>query len=323
MTESADLLRDAWLSLEGQSGPAAEMQRISLEMAAEQSPQLRDVLTELKAPLQAELDLHLTGPSIVGHEAVAESFGRLVTRMSTAVKEIAKAASGRRRYSANLRVLAPAAGSVRLVLRAPEVRQVGNVIPGDAVADSVDSLALKRLAAVLGQADEAVHGDVEDSPLTASVRPLPASARQTLRLIAQTVEDANWWLEGELRQRGHMPSPLSLSPAGASYLIDVLRAEIIETQEDPPITGVIDGQRRSLSAMWFQPDRGRSFEAAVLDPELLVLVAELAAHQTPVRCTFRVFISYGPSDSAHARRSYELLRVEPASQDGQIELSLE
>jgi hypothetical protein len=315
VTESIEQFRSAWLSLEGETGFLADLQRRSLIAAARGAPHLEAALADLQAPQQAELDLHIAGGSVQGHETLARPFGQFVTRVATAVKEIAKSVGGKERYATKLRVLAPSQGSVRVVMRAPEIRRPHDVIPGDREYDSLDSLAVKHLAAVLAHADDAQS---EDSPLVASIQALRGPARIALRQVARSVEAEGWEIEGVLRQRGHDPSRIRLTPSGASMLIDAASDDVGERQQ-VTLSGVIDGQRRSLSAMWFQPDSGRAFEAAVTQPGLLDHVAELAAlPDQRVRAVFTVFVRYGEADSEHARRSYELTDLEPLENDAEL-----
>lgn len=313
MTE-ADTFRAAWVDLYGRDDVASQLSRMSLEAMAQGIPSLEGALADLRAPLQAELDLHVTGGTIHGHEAVARPFGQFVTRAANAVREIAKSIGQKERYGASLRILAPSSGSVRVILRAPDTGSDSGKIPGDTDGDSLDSLAVKRLAAVLGQANSAAT-DPDTSPLVATVRTLRGPARAAIAKVAQSVQREGWQLDGELRQRGRNPSPIHLSTRGAAALIDAVGNDTNEIEETV-LSGVIDGQRRSLSAMWFQPDMARSFEAAVDDAELLDEVAALAVDPTTrVVAKFRVFISYAGGDSAHARRSYELRDISPANVD--------
>jgi hypothetical protein len=76
---AADRLRAAWLSIEGDD-PLARSERMSLEVSAAGRQDLMAVIADLKAPVQAELDLHLDGETVTSHETDAGPFGRLVSR---------------------------------------------------------------------------------------------------------------------------------------------------------------------------------------------------------------------------------------------------
>lgn len=306
----ATLFRAAWANIDD-ADPFAPFLRMSLESSAVGDPVLEGVLSDLKAPLQAELDLHLRGEGVTGHETNAQAFGRFVARVARAVKEIAKDIGGLEKLPANLQVVGPSAGSVRVLLRAPEPhRPASHALVGETDGDSLDTLAMKQLAGILAHAEE---GDEIDSSLTASVRSLKAPARTALRTLAKSVANADWQIDGELRQRGQGVTTLRVTNQGAKRLMAAAGDDQFQTLTERK-SGTIDGQRRSLNTMWFVSDDGRSFEAAVSAPDVLKLVGELAADpENRVSAQFDVYVSYGTGDSEHARRSYRLRHVEAAS----------
>jgi hypothetical protein len=75
--QAIDAFRDAWHAAEGDDF-ASGLQRQSLEALAAENDALRPVLFELTNRAQSELDLHLAGETVRGHEANAESFASLV-----------------------------------------------------------------------------------------------------------------------------------------------------------------------------------------------------------------------------------------------------
>lgn len=305
MSAVADSFRDAWLSLESGDESMA-LDRMSLEAMTMGNPELEEVLADLRAPLQAELDVHLSGDRITGHEARASDFGVFVSRTAIAVKEIAKSLAGRERMATDLRVLAPAPGSVRVIFRAPPVEHHQAVIPGDTDGDSIDSLAVKRLATLFDYSEN----ESEDSPLVASLRSLRGPARMAVGRVARTVSDAGWDIDGFLRQQGLGTQPLRLSHGAATRLHDAATNDVTDVQVVTSV-GTIDGHRMSVGRMWFQPEAGRSFEASVPTADLLKAVVALGSRpEQAVRARFDVFISYATGDVEHASRSRALTAIE-------------
>jgi hypothetical protein len=311
-----DRFRAAWLSVEGDDA-MARAERISLEVSAAGRPDLMQAVAALKAPSQAELDLHLAGEGVIGHETEAGPFGKLVTRTATAVKELGKSISGKKRLALSLMVLAPAEGSVRVIFRAPVPKTAEGVIPGVATPSTLDTLALKRLAAILSHSDDLN----EDSPLYADVQALRGGARSAVRLVAKAVIDGGWDVDGRFRQQGQPEERVLLTQGGARRLVAATN-EATRAIETLTTFGVVDGQRRSLGAMWFVPADGRAIEAAVSDPDLLRRVAEIAAEPSrSVRAKFNVFVTYPAGDAGGARRSYELADIEEAPEQRQLSTS--
>jgi hypothetical protein len=314
---SPEQFRDAWLSLDALDGDRS-LERMSLELSVADNPSLASVLADLYAPLQAELDLHLGGESEARHETQASAFGLLVSRTATAVKEIAKSVGGLDRRSASLLVLAPAPGSVRVVFRAPRIVHAQATIPGDADGDSLESIAVQRLAALFAYSEqvpdlESDEVGADDSPLRASVTGLRGPARVAVGQVARTIAEAGWQIDGFLRQQGRPTSPLRLTTGGAIRLREATREAVTERTSEVR-NGTIDGHRHSLGAMWFIPETGRPFEAAVGTSKLFDRVASLATPSGQVmRATFAVVSTYSSGDVTSAKRSRELLGIEPAT----------
>lgn len=305
---AADRLRAAWLSIEGDDA-MARAQRMGLEVAAANNPELMTAVADLKTPVQAELDLHLNGEVLTSHETEAGPFGRLINRAAVAVKELSKSISGKERMPLTLRVLAPAQGSVRLVFRAPIPATSQDTLPGSAT-DTLDTLALHRLASILSHTNELS----DESPLLAEIQELRGGARAAVQRVAKAVVEGGWDVDGYFRQRGRPQEHVRFTQSDARRLIAVTNEAVTE-QQTIVLQGEIDGQRRSLGAMWFVPVTGKTFEAVVSDQELMTRVAELAADPgRAVRCRFNVFISYPTGDAKGARRSYALSAIEDVAE---------
>jgi hypothetical protein len=236
------------------------------------------------------------------------------------VKELSKSISGIERMPLTLKVLAPAQGSVRVIFRAPIPATSQDTLPSSG-ADTLDTLALHRLASILSHTNELSN----ESPLLAEIQALRGGARSAVQSVAKAVIEGGWDIDGYFRQRGRPQERVILTQGGARRLVAATNEAVTEAQT-VTLLGEIDGQRRSLGAMWFVPVGGRTFEAVVNDNDLLSRVAELAAGPgRAVRARFDVFISYPAGDASGARRSYALSAIEDAAEamtlplDGSIE----
>ena len=302
MSANGDRFRDALLAAQG----GDFFQRLSVESlmaVAATDPELQRIAEEIASSPRAELDLHIAGAGVSGHETAAVAFGRFVTRTATAVKELAKAASGKARLPSRLQVVAPAPGSVRVVFRAPAAQQATGGLQLD--VETVEAVALRRLTALLLQAEQTVP----DSPLRAAVHGLRGDARRALRLLGQSVVEAHWNLEGVLRQRGHEATALRLSEGGAQRLVSAATDTEAEVTNER-IRGTVDGWIWSEETLLFLPERGGRIRADVqesLQDEIAALVHE---PDQPVLATFTVVTVYPTGDARSARRSYSLNSVE-------------
>jgi hypothetical protein len=274
------------------------------------TPDLAAIARQEMAYPQVEVDLHLSdAQSPTDHETRADWFGFFVARMSAAVNEVTKSLTKKRRLTPGLRVLAPTPGSVRVVLRAP----MPHGEPQDAIAaddTSAESQALRVLAGMFVMAED---DDLqEDSPLTATAQSLTPIARQRVRTVAKSIVDAGWQVEGSVSQRGREVQPLRINARSAQRLFDELN-KVVQTTTAEVRQGTIDGQRHSLSTMWFIPDgQKRAIEVAVTDFDLLEEVTRLSAIEgMTVRCNFTVFLSIPAGSSEATSRSYELEAIEP------------
>ncbi len=315
MNEIERDFRAAWASASGE-GFASRLARQSLEAAASESPDLFPVLFELKNKHQAELDLHLEGGSVEDHATNAEQFADLIRGVSDAVKEITKKALDRQRMSSGLLVLAPAPGSVPVVLRAaPPVEKDGQIV--EARTETQDSNSLRIVAALFARAND---DDPEGSIIEGLLSELPARARPGIRRVARTVSKADWVIDGTLRRAQQPDEKLHLEGSGARRLLTALDAREVE-RDTVEIEGMVDGQRRSMGTMWFAPLVGVPIEAAVIDQELLQTVAALGATSELAKATFTAVTQHLPGVSVAARRSYVLIAIQPTINPS-VELTL-
>jgi hypothetical protein len=309
MTLTDDALehfRGAWLAAQGDDF-ASRMERKSLAALALENEALERALFELTSRAQSELDLHLAGISVHGHEANAESFADFVRGVADATKEVAKNLMGSQKRGSTLRILAPSPGSVRVVLRAAPPIEMHGPTPRETWVPSVDSTSLDRVATLLARS-EVSDGDTDDvlSALTAS---LPARAHPGLRRAAKAIKSQDWTVTGQLRsQRGF--EPVSLGVGGATALLRAL-GERQEDEDEVTLDGTIDGQRRSIGALWFAPDGGAPIEAAVPTPELIEQVVQYDAAQHRVRAIFYVVTIVGRGTNAKVRRVHTLKSINP------------
>jgi hypothetical protein len=284
--------------------PASEMTRMQLRAGiVGDDPTLIDLYERIAGPSQAEVDFNLDGPGIHGHSTNAHFFSQFVSGISEAVKETAKAIAGKGKYSENLLIEGVGPGSVRVVLRVPE--PVAPHVKNEEIepltpASTVDSEALRSIAAILTHASS----EDEESPLMAELSRLPIRARVGLRRAAKSTNEAGWDIKGSIRQRNFGATEVSLTHDGAFRLRQGLDAKV-ENRTDETLSGYIDGFRRSLSTLYFQPTRGgRIIQAAVIDAETAVSISELFADpDSLVEVVFDVVSMFMPGDETRPQRS--------------------
>jgi hypothetical protein len=310
-TEALESFTQSWHDADGDDF-ASRMARKSLTAFAEQQPELRVLLFGLEHKAQSELDIHLDGETVTHHEADAESFASLVRGISEATKEIAKHYLGRQRRSSTLRILAPMPGSVRVVLRAiePDEATGGRTMQATRTP-SIDSRALDIVATLLARS-EVDSSDGADDVLSGLAANLPARAHFGLRRAARTIDKQDWEISGELRS-AHGFQPVNVSPDGARALLRALD-ERQESSTEVTMTGTIDGQRRSIGALWFTPNGTAPFEAAVLSSDLIDQVVQHDAAGESVEAVFTVLTIVGNGANPQQRRVYTLqsMRSVPA-----------
>ncbi|MBA4023884.1 MAG: hypothetical protein C0482_16115 [Gordonia sp.] len=285
-------------------------------------PTLVDLYERIVGPEQAEVDFHLDGAGVEGHATNAKLFSKFVSGISEAVKETAKAKAGKGRYTEGLLIDGgPGPGSVRVVLRAPEPPATAkNEPPLDPSLpnSTVESEALRSVAAILSHASS----EEEDSPMLAELTALPMGARRGLKRVANSARDAGWEIKGSIRQRNYGATNVELTADGAFRLKLGLDAQI-DRRADETVTGTIDGFRRSLSTLYFQPaGGGRIIQAAVSDGALADSISELFADKNSVvEVVFDVIESFLPGDDSRIRKSRSVRQVRRLALGRQMELS--
>ncbi|ORL03396.1 hypothetical protein A6F55_09245 [Prescottella equi] len=289
---------------------------MSLSMSAQQRPDLLPTLRALQAGHQTELDLHLDGVSVQGHSTVAESFGRFITRTAIAVKEIAKSRLNRLQYPANLQILAPAPGSVRVVFRSPAPPEDAEA--GLTPADEVDSIEGEALGIVAELVALAQSAGPENDELEDSLRRLHGGARNAVRLMAQSVVDGQWEISGELRRGSGHRSSVAISSATAERLARAASELTGEVEPGKSIDGKVDGWLWSEGQMTFLPSIGRSFKATV-PGHLQGSVLRFLESKREVTGIFTVTTTYPPGDDRAATRSYELTGISEVEADPKID----
>lgn len=304
-----DILRAALSAPADPDDWVAHMARASLLEHAGRDERNHHILAEHNRQGRAELDLHVEGMRIANHEGPAQAVGDLLKRTSTAVNELAKQIVGKRRRKESLRVVALAPGSLRVLLRAPELTQPAHKtdsLPGSE-SESAEESALRQLASIILQASEG------HTAVAASLAALHGKPRMAVRQVAQVVLKNGWSLEGELRLRNQDPLPVRLTTEDAGRIIDAA----LETDEDfdtQRLEGKVDGWIWSLGTMYFAQESGPRLPAVVA-PELQTKIAELNARQADVSAFFRVLISRPHGDRTTEARSYVLEDVREIARD--------
>lgn len=295
MKSREDLLRDAYAYSTG--NPSADaLRRQSLVAMARQDPALTETIAALEADDRTRMDLHLNGALESRHETSARLLGQFLVRLNEAVKAIARSTSGLPRLLGDLSIVAPAPGSVRIVLledafraSTPE-RQHSR----DAWADGI-----QRLAQTFGQAQN------DDEALGGALLELDLVAREAVRLLAQTMEEAEWSVEGALVGRDGHTTSLALSALGVS------RLRRVATMRDGQVTtrtliGVVNSWDWPTASMKLKPSGGGRRLKAYVPGALRTRVASL--NTTPdrqVEVQFQEVLTV--SATGHARVARTLL----------------
>lgn len=276
----------------------------------------RQILREETAPRQVEVDLHLTGPGVEGHRTSATALGALVQKISEATKFVARQLAGSSRWSENLQVEGFAPGSVRVVLRAPDVpRAPGAMVEDD--GETADSKALRKVAVLLTLASS---DDPGNDALVASIQDLPRGAREALRLAADVVVSAHWEIDGHVRRWREREEPLKVTRRGAEQLRDALAWKVPEPKRES-FVGTLDGFRRSTGVAFLRPEgQGSAYAVAVSDPRLFHEVAQLAAYDDlPVRAVVETWQAHR-SDGRPGSVSRRLAGLEALGMQDALEI---
>ncbi len=309
--QALDAFRNSWHASEGDDF-ASRTARRSLEAFADTTPELKALAFELSRHAQSELDLHLSGETVVGHSTNAEFFAELIRGIAEATRELAKHWMNRERRRSTLQVLAPSPGSVRVVLQAAPPREDAGHAARETRTPTVDSDALDAVATLLARAQTA-SSDPASEVLSGLAAELPAKAHFGLRRAAIAIERQSWSVDGELRSV-HGNHPISVDAHGAQALLRVL-TERSEVRERVHYSGLIDGSRRSIGAVWFIPDGQSPIEAAVPNPELMEQVIRRDAEGRRVGASFNLVTIIGSGANARRRRVFTLQTVEPLPED--------
>ncbi|PRB69486.1 hypothetical protein [Arthrobacter sp. MYb213] len=279
--------------------------------------ELLNVYVQEVGPPQAVLDLHLEGSGVSGHTTNALSFGKFVSGIAEAVKETVKASLGKQRLASDLLIEGPGQGSVRLVLRVPNPDDVpsnksDNHEDQDALdaPSTVQSEALRTISQLLNLAS--VDDDAVDTALDIRVSKLPVAARTKLNGAMEQALAANWDIQGNIEQRVHGKQNVTLPKRGAARLKVALTANEKKT-DVMTMLGNFDGFKYSTGTVWFIPQEGPKFSAAVDNDDLLHRVAAAAADSNfLVSAQFEVITILNSTKSSELRKSRRLLSIDRA-----------
>lgn len=314
---SEEILRDTLSYASGNEALDKQTAKVLFGSLAVDRPDLVPVWFEEVGPEQAELDLHLEGDGVTGHSTDAFSFAKFIQNVAESVKEIAKSATGLKRYPHNLLVEGAAPGSVRVVLKAPPVRKGQSEALLKEDTSSADSDALKKVARLFAAASEHSNDDVLDSLLHGTSLP----AREALRKATRVVTNASWDIRGTIAQKRLGLQETQLTHRGAVALEEAIGRETTE-EEVLTVVGILDGLKASVGVVWIEPEKGKPFAASVASDELFARVASLLSGgaSPPIRATIRVIQTLSSTDGAGIRASRELLSIEPRFEQDQFDI---
>ncbi|RMI13005.1 hypothetical protein [Cellulomonas triticagri] len=304
-TDRREAFERAWKASSG-SAKMDRYRRQGFMAIASDDPELADVADRLSAGGRAQLELHIDEPSSADHEVRAGVLGAFMSRATRAVNELTKAQLGRDRWRQGLRVLAPALGSVQITFVEPPPRDSTGGQLGVGHVPAPEAEAMRQLTALL------ILAEADDEALDATVYRLRGPARRAVRLMSETVVDASWTVEGELRLLHRDPVRFAITTEGVSRLARASK----ETEDEPvraDLAGQVDGWTWSTSSMRFLPDSGRAFDVAV-PPELEDLAARANAGRERVHVRLSGVRVHPAGDSATVRTSYWLDALEVDAQ---------
>lgn len=200
-------------------------------------------------------------------------------------------------------------GSVRVILKTPELRAPGDEFP-DTDTDQLDDQALRRLVALFMQADADENSPEDQQTLDAAMHGLRGETRNAVRLMSQSVIDARWEVEGEFRPRHGTPTAVSITPRAAARLVTAAKVERSEVATEV-VEGRVDGWIWSEQVLAFEPVEGRRIRA-VVPADLQARVAELGGAESRPLCSarFTVVTTYAPGQTASRHRSFALEAIE-------------
>lgn len=280
-------------------------------------PQLLDTFELYRGPDQAELDLHLEGPGVVGHTTDAKHFSKFISKITGAVAAASKVDKAHARARSGLLIEGATPGSVRVVFKsAPAfVKQSAAPAPGaDILFDvgetsTADSVALREIATILSTASDA--DNFADEELGAALGLVPANAHHLLFEAISTAASADWQISGSVRQRGIGRRKVTLTKRGAARLSTLLRP-MNETVESLELRGTLDGYKPSEARMWLRPEGSqRSVVVLVQTSDLLKQVKDLNAvsEEVNVAVTVKVRQRHSVSSGQVQSTSRDLVSV--------------
>lgn len=257
-------------------------------------------------PGRVELDVHLDGRGVEGHETSAYDFGAFVMRTAESVKELVKSSRGTRHASRRLLVAGGVTpGSVRVVLREPDESDANALLAEP--PETVEGQAIVLLSAIFAAAEEAVSEPSADR-LKGQLLPLSAGARRSIATLADTVADAGWTVSGSVR-RGSQQAPLSLHTS-AAMMLGKLSRDTLEVTRSFPIEGTLDGWTWSKSELTIEPDTGPGIRVAV-PMHLQASVGQLHAQpETRVQALVNETTWQAAGSSTAMKHSYALISIQ-------------
>lgn len=295
-----------------------DMLRGSLYARIARDPLKAKIFREETAPEQVMLDLHLDGKGVAEHATSAARLGAFIQRISEATKETAKHLAGTHGHPQNLLIEGVGPGSVRVILRVPSIPvDPKKPVHPEISTDSVDSTALRKIAATFTLASSADAPTSEDDPLLGMIQHLPAAARESLRGAAGEAVKAGWEIHGTVQQRRKPELEVIVTKRGADRLRSALKFTPSEPHSEP-LLGTLDGFRWSEGIAYFQPDGAtRPFAVALVADDVLARVAKLADQRNrEVRAVIQTFTEVTPSGTT-GRTSRIMLEVEPVGYEPQ------
>lgn len=274
---SIEETRDQLASLEGRSDFMADLERQGLQ----------SMLHEMTGehPLGTVLEIHLRGGD-AEHSAPAAQAASMLNAWQDAVALLGDAFTAsdtdladpqrvtlQRRERHELRVLAPAPGSLLLTLLVPGTADRGeplqqSLMPGTREAREAER-ALVDLVQALPDADEAFDDSAEAA--IAAARP---ALQQGLGAIAKSVREHQTYMDLTLRRPREQASRAHLEPAYAAGMMGVLDETVTESSSERR-EGRLDGMRTRKRRFWLILDDDTEISGGVPDDLLEVVRTNL------------------------------------------------
>jgi hypothetical protein len=297
-------------------GSSYSAERIRDEVIGD-DPELLDTFELYRGPDQAELDLHLEGPGVVGHATDAKHFSKFISKITSAVAAASKVDKTHAHARAGLLIEGATPGSVRVVFKSAPAFVKKTAVSAAAedllfdVAETstADSVALREIATILSTASDA--DNIADDELGAALGLVPPNAHSLLFEAISTAARADWNISGSVRQRGIGRKSVILTKRGASRLTTLLRP-MNETTETLELRGTLDGYKPSEARMWLRPEGSqRSLVVLVQTMDLLKQVKDLNAvsEEVNVAVTLKVTQRHSVSSGQVQSTSRDLVSV--------------